>query len=445
MSMSAAVVCGASISGLLAARVLAGVYSSVIVVERDELPHDVSHRPGVPQGHHLHMMLSSGLKIIEGLLPGVTAELGAGGAPAFDTTDPSLAYVEISGHPLCRTGTLSDPDAMLLRLASRPFLESVVRERVRALPNVTFVDGHDVGEPVLSDRAVTGLQVSDRRTGGHRVLPAELVVDATGSAARTPAFLAAHGFARPVEQTYRVQLSYASQLFRVPAGALHEKVAIVSPILDRPTGAGMLTYEDDTVILTLIGVAGRRLPTDLPAILAAATEHLPPQISAVLDKAEPLGNPHQRRYPASVWRRYDKLPSFPKGLLVLGDAVCSLNPVYGQGMTSAALQARALKKVLANTSAAELSQSYFRAAAQKISPFWRANRLNDFGVTPTSGWASWPQRALNRYTNAYMAAASTDIALTETFLRVLQGVDSGATMMHPRRIARVIGGARQGL
>jgi hypothetical protein len=190
----------------------------------------------------------------------VTAELGEGGAPAFDATDCSLAYVEISGHPLCRTGTLSDPDAMSVRLASRPFLESVVRERVRALSNVSFVDGHDVGEPVLSDRAVTGVQVSDRRTGEHRVLPAELVVDATGRAARTPAFLAAHGFARPVEQSYRVQLSYASQLFRVPAGLLHEKVAIVSPTLDRPTGAGVLAYEDDTVILTLIGVAGRRLP-----------------------------------------------------------------------------------------------------------------------------------------------------------------------------------------
>jgi 2-polyprenyl-6-methoxyphenol hydroxylase-like FAD-dependent oxidoreductase len=162
----------------------------------------------------------------------------------------------------------------------------------------------------------------------------------------------------------------------------------------------------------------------------------------VLSNAEPLGVPHQRQYPASVWRRYDKLSSFPRGLLVLGDAVCSFNPVYGQGMTSAALQARALQKVLGTTSAADLTRSYFRAAAQKVAPIWRANRLNDFSVTPTSGWATWPQRALNRYTTAYMAAASTDIALTETFLRVLQGVDSGTTMMHPRRVARVVGGGR---
>jgi 2-polyprenyl-6-methoxyphenol hydroxylase-like FAD-dependent oxidoreductase len=138
MSTSAAVVCGASMSGLLAARVLADVYSSVIVVERDELPHGVAQRPGVPQGRHLHMMLSPGLKILDGLFPGVSAEVEAGGAPVIDTNDPSVAYIEVNGHPLCRTGTLSDSDAMLLQLASRPLLESVVRERVRALSNVTF-------------------------------------------------------------------------------------------------------------------------------------------------------------------------------------------------------------------------------------------------------------------------------------------------------------------
>jgi 2-polyprenyl-6-methoxyphenol hydroxylase-like FAD-dependent oxidoreductase len=392
----------------------------------------------------LHQLLSSGLRIVEGLMPGVTARLAAAGAPAFDGDDPSLAYLEISGHPLCRTGTLRDPDAMVLRMASRPLLESVVRECVRSRPNVTVVDGHDAGEPVLRGRAVTGVPVTDRKTGQSRVLAADLVVDATGRAARTPAFLAAHGFDRPVEQSYRVGLTYSSQLFRMPAGTLHEHVAIVSPTLDRPVGAGVFAHEGQGVLLTLIGVAGHRAPTDLPDILAAATDLLPAHISTALKNAEPVGSPHQRHYPTSVWRRYDKLSSSPSGLLVIGDALCSFNPVYGQGMTSAARQARALQKVLAVGDPAELTRSYFRAAARKIGPLWQANRLNDFAVTPTSGRASWAQRAFNRYTDAYMAAAATDMALTETFLRVLQGVDPVARMMHPRHLARVAAGARRG-
>lgn len=443
MVNSPAVVCGASMSGLLTARVLADVYSSVIVVERDKLPDGPAQRTGVPQGRHLHQLLSSGLRAVEGLFPGMLSELAAGGAPVFDGRDPSLAYVKISGHPLSQHGVLRDPDAIVVGMTSRPYLESAVRERIRALPNVEFLDSHDVIEPVLQNRRVTGVNVSDRSTGESRVLPAALVVDAAGRSARTPAFLAEHGYARPAEQSYPVRLTYVSQLFRVPAAALHEKVALVSPTLECPSGAGLLAYENDTAILTLIGVAGRRPPADLPSILIAAAECLPAHISAVLNTAEPLGDPTQQHYPASVWRRYDKLAAFPEGLLVTGDAVCSLNPLYGQGMTSAALQARALRKVLANSDGPELSRAYFRSAAKAIAPIWQANRLNDFAVTPTTGLATWPQRAFNGYTTAYMAAASTDITLTETFLRVMQGVAPGTTLMHPTRMIQVARSARQ--
>ncbi|MDO0976614.1 FAD-dependent oxidoreductase [Mycolicibacterium frederiksbergense] len=425
-------------SGLLAARVLAEACDTVTVIERDVLPDRVSQRPGVQQGLHLHMLLSSGLGALEDLLPGIGAELRAQGAPVLDTRDLSQAYLEINGHVLCRDGTVADPEAIQVVLASRPLLESVVRERIRALSNVTFLDGHDVIEPTLSGRTVTGVKVGSRRAARTFEVPADVVVDSSGRSARTPAFLEAHGFGRPVEQTYRVQLSYASQLFRVPGGLLHEKAAVISPNLQRPTGAGMLANENGTVIFTLIGIGGQRLPADLPSVLEGAARLLPRHISSALEAAEPLGELHHRRYPVSVWRRYDKLTSFPVGLLVMGDAVCSFNPVYGQGMTSAAQQARALRKAIADHGFTDLSRAYFRTAARRIAPVWHANRLNDFAVTPETGWAMWPQRAFNTYTTAYMAAASDDAGLTEAFLRVLQGRESGFTLASPVRAARVV-------
>lgn len=442
MATRAAVVCGASMGGLLAARVLADAYDSVTVVERDQLPADVSQRAGVPQGHHLHMLMSLGLKILDQLFPGAITDLRAAGAPIIDTRDLSAVYLEVRGHALCRTQALADPDAMPVQSASRPLLESVVRERVCALPNVKVLDGHDVVEPVLSDHTVTGVRVGDR-TGAHQsTLSADLVVDATGRAARTPAFLAAHGFTRPDERSYRVQLSYASQLFRLAPDALGDRVVFVSPTKERPTGVGMLAYENDTMIVTLIGVAGQRLPTQLPEVLSAVAECVPPEISAALAEAEPVGEMHHRQFPTSVWRRYDKLSSFPRGLLVIGDAVCSFNPMYGQGMTSALVQARSLQETLA-ADGEPVSRVYFRDVARRLTPFWWANRLNDFAFTPTSGWKAWPQRALNGYTTAYMAAASTDIALSETFLRMLQGIDPGTSLMRPQHIARVITHARR--
>lgn len=431
-----AVVCGASMAGLFAARVLAEFFESVLVIERDELAGGVSHRPGVPQGRHLHMLLSSGLEALQDLFPGIAGELQSSGAPVLDTRDLSQAYLDINGHVLCRQGHVGDPDAIRVVLASRPLLESAVRERVRALSNVSFLDGHDVIEPMLSGRTAIGVKVGSRGAERSFEVPADIVVDASGRSARLPAFLEAHGFGRPPEQSYRVQLSYASQLFDVPAGVIHEKAAVISPTLQRPTGAGMLANEDGTVIFTLIGIAGYRLPADRPSVLNGAVQHLPRHLSSALRSAEPIGELHHRQYPVSVWRRYDKLPDMPDGLLVIGDAVCSFNPIYGQGMTSAAIQAHALRRTL-DRADTDLSRTYFRAAARRLAPFWQANRLNDFAVRPATGWARWPQRAFNAYTTAYMAAASDDAGLTEAFLRVLQGVDPGFTLAAPGRVTRV--------
>ncbi|MGE2722175.1 FAD-dependent oxidoreductase [Mycolicibacterium celeriflavum] len=442
MTTREAVVCGASMGGLLAARVLSDAYDSVTLVERDRLPDDVSQRVGVPQGHHVHMLMSLGLKILEELFPGAIKELQDAGAPVFDNRDLSGVYVEVRGHALCRTGALAKPDDMPVQPASRPLLESIVRDRVCSLPNVKVLDGHDVVEPVLSDRTVTGVRIVDR-TGAHQTtLSADLVVDATGRSARTPAFLAAHGFPRPVERSYRVQLTYTSQLFRLTPDALGDRVVFVSPTKERPTGVGMLAHENGTMVVTLIGVAGHQLPTRMPEMLAAVAECVPPEVSAALAAAEPVGETHHRQFPTSVWRRYDKLSSFPQGLLVIGDAVCSLNPMYGQGMTSALLQARSLQETL-GADDAPASRDYFRGVARRLTPFWWANRLNDFTFLPTSGWQAWPQRALNGYVTAYMAAASTDIALSETFLRMLQGVDPGTVLMRPTQIARVLAHARR--
>jgi 2-polyprenyl-6-methoxyphenol hydroxylase-like FAD-dependent oxidoreductase len=432
-----AVVCGASMAGLLAAQVLADAYGSVTVVERDVLPEAAAQRRGVSQGRHLHALLRRGSSVLEELLPGLFAELVASGANVIDGTDASVIRAQVGDHLLSRSGMFADPDSLVTQVASRPLLEAHVRRRVRALPNVAFLENHDVVEPVLghADR-VTAARVVDRATSQERSLEADIVVDATGRSARTPAFLEMHGYPGPPEQKYAVGLSYSSQFFRVPDGALVEKMVLTAPTLDRPTGAGLLAYEHGTVVLTLIGIAGHRLPTDLPGMMALVAELLPDSITDALHAAEPLGEVTAQHYPTSAWRRYDKLKRFPGGFAVIGDAVCSFNPVYGQGMTSAAIQAKALRDSLID--ADNLSQLYFRHAAKKIAPMWRANRLNDFAVIPVHGWRSIPQRILNWQIDKVMAAASNDLAVTETFLRILGLTAPPTRLLRPAMLSRVI-------
>jgi flavin-dependent dehydrogenase len=431
-------------AGLLAARVVSDFYRSVTLVERDVLPDAAIQRRGVSQGHHLHALMSRGSHALGELFPGLFDELLSAGANFIDGTDPSVAYMRVGDHVLARSGRFTNPNGIEIHLASRPLLEAHVRRRVRELTNVTVLDGQKVIEPTVDDAGdVTGVRVADRETDTERHLAADLVISATGRSARIPAFLEMHGYNRPVEQRYTVNLNYTSQLFQVPMGLLKEKTALVAPTIQRQTGAGLLAYENGTVIVTLIGVGGEKLPRELSGLMTCAAELLPTHITAALCAGEPLGSVSAQNYPASVWRRYDKMSRFPKGFLVIGDAVCSFNPVYGQGMTSAALQAIALRDCLLNGSAENLAMRFFRSTANKLRPIWLANRFNDFIALPVDGWRSAVRRILNRGQDKVMAAAANDIVLTELFVRTIHLVDSPIRLMHPAMLMRVISGQRR--
>lgn len=267
-SRGTAVVCGASIAGLLAARVLSDFYENVTVVERDVLPNAAAQRRGVAHGRHLHMLLARGTSEFSELLPGLLDDLADDGAQVLDGSDPSLFYLQVGERVMRVAGTFTRPDELVILLASRPLLEAHVRRRVRAIANLTVLDGHDAIGPVIEsyDR-VSGVQVVNRRTGQEHVLEADLVVDATGRSPRMPALLSAHGYQRPKEHKYKVNLSYSSQFFRVPAGTLTEKVVVVNRPLQKPYGAGLFAYEAGTSILTLIGLEVTSHPLICPASL----------------------------------------------------------------------------------------------------------------------------------------------------------------------------------
>ncbi|OMC20804.1 NAD(P)/FAD-dependent oxidoreductase [Mycobacterium sp. SP-6446] len=437
-----AVVCGASMAGLLAARVLSDFYETVTLVERDRLPDGAEQRRGVPQGRHFHALLSTGSTALGELFPGLLDELVAGGAIVLDN-DQSRAYVRLGQHELDLSGEFADPAALFIYQPSRPFLESHVRRRVRALANVTFLEGHDVVEPIADPaHRVTGVRVVNRDTGAETVLDADMVVDATGRAARMPAFLDNLGYERPVEQRYPVQLSYASQFLRIPEGMLDENAISVGITPDRPVGVVVVAYEHGTWILTLFGVGGYELPDDLPGVIDCAAEFAPAFLIDALRAAEPLGALSAQRYPASTWRRYDKLRRFPAGLLVIGDAICSFNPVYMQGMTMAALQAVALRDCLADRDG-DLSRRFFKAAAKQIAPVWRGNRLNDFAVSQAGGWRRALRRLMNWHSEKVQAAAANDPAVTEALLRVQHFVDPPGRLMQPSFLMRIVAANRR--
>src|SRR5208283_5271639 len=216
-----AVVLGASMGGLLAARVLADFFGTVTVVERDVLPDGPAVRRGVPQGRHVHVLLARGAQILDEFFPGLLDELVAAGAPVWDDGELSELHLSFGGHEMLRSGKIAlEPKALAVYLPSRPFLECHVRRRLQAITNVTILDGHDAaGLTSTADRnRVTGVRVVNRDSGAERELTADVVMDATGRAAHTPALLDGLGYGRPVEDHIVMHTTYVSQLLRIPPG-----------------------------------------------------------------------------------------------------------------------------------------------------------------------------------------------------------------------------------
>ncbi len=431
-----AVVLGASMGGLLAARVLADFYRTVTVVERDVLLDEPVHRRGVPQGRHGHVLSARGSQILDELFTGFLDELVAGGVPTWNDGDLAKLTISFGGHQFAPSGSLADP--LSLYFPSRPFLEWSVLRRIRDIPNVTILDGHDVASLTSTpnrDR-VTGARVVNRAGGDDTTLMADLVLDATGRGSRTPAFLEELGYGRPREDELIVRLAYASQLLRIPRGAVPEHFIAIFPEPGRPTTWALAGYENDTWIFTLGSMAGYEPPRQRADMLTFGADFAPAHALEAVRAAEPLGEVDHFRVPSNRWRRYDKMRRTPKGLLVFGDAICSFNPIYGQGMTIAALEAIVLRDCLGSGDR-NLPHRFFRATAKKIRVAWQTAVGSDLTMPEVEGPRPLSMRITNAYLERVMTAAETDPLVTDQFIRVISMLDPPSRLLSPAFMFRV--------
>jgi flavin-dependent dehydrogenase len=447
-----AVVLGASIAGLLAARALSDHHATVTVVDRDTLPAGTANRRGVPQDAHLHGLLARGLAAIEELLPGATADLTARGAVPVDV-QRDFVWVN-GGNPFPRTES-----GLRGLCVSRTTLEAYVRERVAALPGVTILDRHEaIGLSCTADgERVDGAWVlphgrpdqppahPERSHGAaHRWLRADVVVDATGRGNRGPTWLRAIGYEPPAEERVDAGTVYVSRDYRRTPGDAPFAGIFAGPSPAAPYGGFVIAADGDRWMAIMLGVGPDQAPpSDPDGYLAFAAKLPTTRIHELLSTAEPLTEPRRLRVPPAVRRRYERAARLPDGFLAIGDAVCTLNASYAQGMAVAAAQAVALRACIAGdgdpaAGRKQLTRRYFAAVASIVDAPWEMATGGDLGYPHVVGRRTVKTRLIGAYVRRVLAAAGRHPAVAHAFLRVANLMAPPPTLFAPAVVARVL-------
>ena len=439
-----AIVIGASLAGLLAARVLSERYDEVVLLERDPLPDRAAPRKGTPHAVHPHGLLARGREAIEALFPGFTDALVAQGAMVGDIG----TEVAVDAN---RARFARRPAGVLGLAASRLAIEAELRRRVRALPGVHVLDDVDVQAPVHGEGRVVGV----RCRGGDaepQTLAAALVLDCTGRGSRSPAWLREWGYDAPPEERVTVGLAYSSAYFRRDASVKPTVTVVVGAataelprpsilIAQEPDGEGRARW-----VAGVGGYAGDHVDTTLEALRRRAAEIGNREIEALAAHGEPIGPVMRYVFPHSQRRHYERLRRFPQGYLAMGDALASFNPIYGQGMTVAACEALALRDALAR-GPRDLARRFFKEAARIIDTPWQLAVGGDLALPSVAGPRPFPLKWINAYVDRVQRAAVDDAVVAHAFIRVMHLLAAPPSLFAPAvawRVWRHRGTARTG-
>ena len=437
-----AIVLGGSMAGLGTARALANHFDRVTLVERDELTTGSTNRKGVPQAQHAHGLLPSGYRILLDYFPGMMEQLVADSAIRGDLTGDFLWY-QYGGWKLRADSGL---EAIVV---SRPLLERKVRDRVLALSKVTLLQGHDAENLTFDPRTrrVTGVSARKLSTGATVALDADLVVDALGRGSASQKWLASLGYGRVKETNVAIEVGYATGVFERRPGDLYGGIgAVIAGTAPQSTRfAAILGAEGDRWIVTLAGCLHDYPPTDLDGWKEFARSLPTSDTFDLVKDREPIGPIVSYRFPANRRCHYEELAHFPDGYLVTGDAVCSFNPVYGQGMSVGLAEAHALDRCLA-TGDANLAKRFFRAVARIVESPWAIATGEDYRYPQVEGRRPPGFAVISRYMARAHRIATKDPVVLRRFFEVASLLAPPPAMMAPRIAWRVFlgdGGARE--
>ncbi|MCU0550164.1 MAG: FAD-dependent monooxygenase [Leptolyngbya sp. Prado105] len=438
-----AIVIGAGMAGLLAGRVLANHFEQVTIVERDRIPDLPQSRNGMPQSRHLHVLLMRGQLILEALFPGLRDQLLQAGAISLNPSGDVALFGAFGWLPRYQSN--------LVQLSmSRDLLDWTIRERLKQIPNVQFLSESQVTGLIATEdgQGISGIKIRDQS------LFADWIVDASGQTSKTPQWLSALGYEPPEETFVNAFIGYSSRIYRLPKDFQADWKGIF--ITCSPQGAtrgGILfpiegDSSDPHSVRWLVGVSGAERdypPTTEAEFLAFTKTLISPEIYEAIREAEPLTPIYGFRKTENRLRQYEKMQRQPENLVVTGHAACTFNPLYGQGMTVAALSAQTLNQCFAthrSSSLQGLARKVQREVAKVQNQPWTFAINQDYRYPSAKGMKS---KGFNRLLDAYfdnLGQLMTQKAeIYEAFLEVMHMLKPASSLFQPGIALQVLGQA----
>ena len=445
-----AIVIGGGMAGLTTARVLADFFERVTLIERDRYPKQPVARSGVPQGRHVHHMLVRGQQVLEELFPGLNGKLLAQGATESDFVADYRTYIT--------TGWLPHPTSSLHGYScSRPLLEWQVRQEVISYPEVQIVEGYEVIGLLTSadNHTVIGIRMRKRQgattlTGETISLKADFIVDSSGRDSHTLQWLQEAGYETPPEIIINPYLGYASRVYKPPIDPqrLWKGLSVQGNPPDNMRGGVLWTIENKQWMVVLAGAGKDYPPTDDAGFLEFAHGMTHLALYDALKSATPLTPIYGFRRTENRLRQFEKLSHHPGRLVLIGDAVCMFNPIYGQGMTAAALGAQALGQGLSKLHSSDELESFAQRFQRQLAHItalpWQLASASDQALADALGEKgalkkeTLTTRATRHYQKRLASLLASDPQVVKRYSEVMHLIKPLYTLFLPDMLIKFV-------
>lgn len=436
-----AIVIGSGMAGLVTAQVLTEQFAEVIIIERDALIDIAAPRNGVPQGRQPHILLKRGETILEMLFPGIVNELKGSGAVSVNAGRDLRWFVFGQWRP-------SYDSAIDLLGLSRPLLETTVRQRLRANPRVTFLPKSEVVglETNADGTQAVGVRIFSREDRSESRLTADFIVDTSGRDSDAPRWLEALGFTAPEQTVVNSFAGYASRLYKAKPGVNWKAMYVQTMPPYFPRGVVILPMEGDVWQVGLTGMAKDYPPTDEQGYMDFLASLPTQEPYELLKDAEPLSPIYGFRRSENRLYHYERLPHYLENFVVLGDSLYAFNPVYGQGISVAAMSALELGNCLREHTAQNgdltgLAMQFQQRVAEVLAFPWQLAISEDAHWPTTEGnlpAATPTDKLMQNYLVNVLMAANSNPNILEAFYSVQHMMASPEIFFRPDIVMQVM-------